>query len=222
MPVEYSGAAYRFGHSMIRAEYEVHDQHTVPIFANEGYQDLRGNRPVPEDLWIDWNYFFEIPGMSTPDDRHMARKIDTQLSLPLSTLPPTVVAPTAGAITSLAELNLLRGERLGLPAGQDVAVAMGLKPLTNQQLGLTDPGWKGKAPLWFYVLKEAELLGGHRVPVEEEPADGEADEDEVEDEVPHEEEPEVEEPEDDEEPELLQPGEAPDPAATSPVPGPVT
>jgi hypothetical protein len=163
MPVEYSGAAYRFGHSMIRAEYEVHDQHTVPIFANEGYQDLRGNRPVPEDLWIDWNYFFEIPGMSTPDDRNTARRIDTQLSLPLSTLPPTVVAPTAGAITSLAERNLLRGKRLGLPAGQDVAVAMGLEPLTNQQLGLTDPGWKGKAPLWFYVLKEAELLGGHRL-----------------------------------------------------------
>ena len=163
MPVEYSGAAYRFGHSMIRAEYEVHDQHTVPIFANEGYQDLRGNRPVPDDLWIDWNYFFEIPGMSTPDDRNMSRKIDTQLSLPLSKLPPTVVAPTAGAITSLAERNLLRGKRLGLPAGQDVAVAMGLKPLTNQQLGLTDPGWKGKAPLWFYVLKESELLGGNRL-----------------------------------------------------------
>ncbi|TFV63390.1 peroxidase [Geodermatophilus sp. DF01-2] len=163
MPVEYSGAAYRFGHSMIRAEYEVHDERTVPIFANEGYQDLRGNRPVPDDLWIDWNYFFEIPGMSTPDDRNMARKIDTQLSLPLSTLPPTVVAPTAGAIVSLAERNLLRGKRLGLPAGQDVAAAIGLEPLPNQELGLTDPGWKGKAPLWFYVLKEAELLGGDRL-----------------------------------------------------------
>ncbi len=163
MPVEYSGAAYRFGHSMIRAEYEVHDQHTFPIFGNEGHQDLRGNRRIPEDLWIDWNYFFEIPGMSTPDDRNMARKIDTQLSLPLSTLPPTVVAPTAGAIVSLAERNLLRGKRLGLPAGQDVAAAMGLRPLTNQQLGLTDPGWRGKAPLWFYVLKEAELLGGDRL-----------------------------------------------------------
>ncbi len=40
---------------------------------------------------------------------------------------------------------------------------MGLTPLTNRQLGLTDPGWRGKAPLWFYVLKEAELLGGHRL-----------------------------------------------------------
>ena len=26
-------------------------------------EDLRGSRPVPADMWIDWNYFFEIPGM---------------------------------------------------------------------------------------------------------------------------------------------------------------
>ena len=141
MPVEYSGAAYRFGHSMIRAEYEVQDGHTVPIFGQDGYEDLRGNRPIPASLWIDWNYFFEIPGMNTPDDRNMARLIDTQLSLPLFTLPSTVVAPTADAIVALAERNLLRGKRLGLPAGQDVAAAMGLKPLTNAQLGLTDAGW---------------------------------------------------------------------------------
>jgi hypothetical protein len=163
MPVEYSGAAYRFGHSMIRAEYEVQDGHTVPIFGQDGYEDLRGNRQIPPSLWIDWNYFFEIPGMNTPDDRNMARRIDSQLSLPLFKLPSTVVAPTAGAIVALAERNLLRGKRLGLPAGQDVATAMGIKPLTNAQLGLTEPGWKGKAPLWFYILKESELLGGKKI-----------------------------------------------------------
>ena len=163
MPVEYAGAAYRFGHSMIRAEYEVQDGHTVAIFAQDGYEDLRGNRQIPASLWIDWNYFFEIPGVNSPDDRNMSRRIDTQLSLPLFKLPPTVVAPTAGAIIALAERNLLRGKRLGLPAGQDVAVAMGIPPLTNAQLGLTEPGWKNKAPLWFYILKESELLGGKKL-----------------------------------------------------------
>ena len=163
MPIEYAGAAYRFGHSMIRAEYEVQDGHTVPIFGQDGYEDLRGNRQIPASLWIDWNYFFDIPGMDSPDDRNMSRLIDTQLSLPLAKLPSTVVAPTQGAIVALAERNLLRGKRLGLPAGQDVAVAMGVAPLTNAQLGLTEPGWKGKAPLWFYILKEAELLGGHKL-----------------------------------------------------------
>jgi Animal haem peroxidase len=163
MPIEYAGAAYRFGHSMIRAEYEMQDGHTVPIFGQDGYEDLRGNRPIPATLWADWNYFFDIPGMDAPDDRNMSRLIDTQLSLPLYKLPPTVVAPTKDAIIALAERNLLRGKRLGLPAGQDVAAAMGVPPLTNAQLGLTEPGWNGKAPLWFYVLKEAELLGGRKL-----------------------------------------------------------
>jgi hypothetical protein len=158
MPIEYSGAAYRYGHSMIRAEYEMQDGHTVPIFGRDGFEDLRGNRPIPANLWADWNYFFDIPGLEPPDDRNMSRLIDTQLSLPLFTLPPTVVAPTAKAIVALAERNLMRGKRLGLPCGQDVATAMGVTPLTNQQLGLKQPGWGGKAPLWYYVLKEAELV----------------------------------------------------------------
>lgn len=163
MPIEYSGAAYRFGHSMIRAEYEMQDARTVPIFAPDGQADLRGSRPVPADLWADWNYFFDIPGVSAPDDRNMARLIDTQLSLPLASLPSTVVAPVTGAIVALAERNLLRGKQLGLPSGQDVAAAMQVAPLSNDELGLTDPRWGGRAPLWFYVLKEAELLGGRRL-----------------------------------------------------------
>ncbi len=159
MPVEYSVAAYRFGHSMIRAEYEMHESTTLPVFGPQG-GDLRGSRPLPGNAWADWNYFYEIPKLEAPDDRNMTRCIDTQLSLPLTNLPPTVVAHIDGAILSLAERNLIRGKRLGLPAGQDVATAMGITPLSNAQLGLTDPRWAGKAPLWYYVLKEAELGGG--------------------------------------------------------------
>ena len=159
MPIEYSVAAYRFGHSMIRGEYEVHDQLTLPIFGQEG-RDLRGSRPFPPDLRIDWNYFFELPGVQPPDDRNFARLIDTQLSMPLAFLPPTVVAPAADAITALAARNLLRGKMVGLPSGQDVAKKMKLTPLSNDELGLTDPRWGGAAPLWFYILKESELLGG--------------------------------------------------------------
>ena len=58
---------------------------------------------------------------------------------------------------SLAERNLLRGKRLGLPSYQDVAEAMGITPYTNAQLGLTNPDWGGQAPLWFGILKESEL-----------------------------------------------------------------
>jgi hypothetical protein len=35
---------------------------------------------------------------------------------------------------------------------------MGVDALSNEQLGLgDDPGWEGQAPLWFYILKEAEI-----------------------------------------------------------------
>jgi hypothetical protein len=160
MPIEYSVAAYRFGHSMIRAEYEMHESHTLPVFGPDGGEDLRGSRPLPGNAAADWNYFFEIPNLEAPDDRNMTRMIDTKLSLPLANLPSTVVAHIDGAILALAQRNLLRGKWLGLPAGQDVATAMGVPPIPNERLGLTDARWGGKSPLWYYVLKEAELGGG--------------------------------------------------------------
>lgn len=158
MPIEYAAGAYRFGHSMIRPEYEMNDAHTRRVFSPDG-DDLRGSRPVPKELHADWSYFFDLPGVPRPDGLNFSRLIDTRVAEPLHTLPATVVTDP---VVNLAERNLLRGQRLGLPAGQDVAVAMGIRALDNTDLGLTDPSWGGKAPLWFYVLKEAELIEGGR------------------------------------------------------------
>ncbi|BBE21891.1 myeloperoxidase [Arthrobacter sp. MN05-02] len=162
IPLEFSVCAYRFGHSMIRAEYEMHDNTTFPLFGRTG-QDLRGSRPLPYDARADWSYFFDIPGLEPPMGRNTARLLDTQLSFPLANLPPTVVAHIDGAIYALAHRNLLRGVQLGLPAGQDVAKALGVPPIPNTRLGLYEPEWGNKAPLWFYILKEAELQGGRHL-----------------------------------------------------------
>ena len=72
MPLEYAVAAFRFGHSMIRPEYEMHDGSIVKIFGTAG-NDLRGSCPLTSEVEIDWNYFFEIPGMDPPDDRRPGR-----------------------------------------------------------------------------------------------------------------------------------------------------
>jgi hypothetical protein len=166
MPIEYSVAAYRFGHSMVRAAYLLNAREerpvVAPIFGAAG-SDLRGSQPLPRRLEIDWKHLFVVPEQEDAL-RNQARLIDGKLSLPLFNLPPTVVQD---AVTSLAERNLTRGKDFGLPAGQDIARAMGVTPLSNAELGLpnpTDPGWEGKAPLWFYILKEAELRhGGERL-----------------------------------------------------------
>jgi len=66
MPVEFSVAAYRFGHSMIRPAYRINTTvaNDIPIFVPAPHPaptaDLRGFRPLPQDWEIDWSFFFQI------------------------------------------------------------------------------------------------------------------------------------------------------------------
>ena len=78
---------------------------------------------------------FRVSGAPT-SPRNAARLIDTKLAIPLLNLPPTVLKDP---MVSLAQRNLIRGKRLGLPAGQDVAKLMKMKPLSASELGLPDP-----------------------------------------------------------------------------------
>jgi hypothetical protein len=67
----------------------------------------------------------------------------------------------------LARRNLLRGYHLSIPTGQSVAAAMGVAPLSADEVRLgnrgplnqvlEDNGFLERTPLWYYVLKEAEV-----------------------------------------------------------------
>jgi hypothetical protein len=186
MPLEFSAAAYRFGHSMIRPGYRLNDDVLLPIFADEdesGTTSLRGFRE-PNTAWgLDWGRYIDIddrpngtvdPETGPDEDAfrrlQLAYRIDTSVVKPLSNL-PTDIADRI--IKSLIERNLVRGWRLRLPSGQDVARAMGVEPLESVFIGSFEDGadtaefidlnnnedpnlarFAQNCPLWVYILAE--------------------------------------------------------------------
>jgi hypothetical protein len=161
IPVEFSAGAFRFAHSMIRSDYQVRDPgDTKQILAEPRTLDdtkhLSGHRPLRPELEIDWSLFFAL------DERkpQPSRNIDRQLSNVLKQLPTPVNLDRVGLI----ELDVRRGRALGLPSGHDVARAMGAPVLTDADCPLPPP--LKHAPLWYYVLCEAESAlgaGGKRL-----------------------------------------------------------
>ena len=159
MPLEFSGAVYRFGHSKVRAAY---DGFNAPNQGGDlGLLFSRARQPLTSDWVIDWTHFVKPEtNMIRP------RPIDTLLTELLFTLLPAQVIDKDFE-PNLAIRNLLRGYILRLPTGQAVANYMasdGISPMTRDDMNsvpeiqykvLEDTGLIDNTPLWFYILAEA-------------------------------------------------------------------
>lgn len=195
MPIEFSVAAYRLGHSMIREQYNWNrifraggatSASLVLLFQFTGTSGTLSPPPstpndresgdfeqLPSNWTVDFRrlYNFTEVGRAdlTPPEGapNITMKIDTQLVNPLKNLPhgsAGVPSSTPPEELNLAFRNLIRANMVELASGQQMAALMGIAPLSAAKLtqglpaALKSVGTQ--TPLWYYILREAELNGG--------------------------------------------------------------
>ncbi len=206
MPIEFSVAAFRFGHTMVREHYEWNFVFKAPsgptaatllalftFSGTSGNFDAGSNLDIPntgsfEGLpsnWVaDWRRLFDFTPLGQAnldlgpgETLNLARRIDTKLVDPLAKLPTGSFGGFGTAHPAielnLAFRNLMRAGMVALASGQQMAAQMGITPLSADEIlngkdgavldGLSSAqagDFTANTPLWFYILREAELAGG--------------------------------------------------------------
>lgn len=173
MPIEFSVAAFRFGHTTVRDAYPANESQLDIELFDERF-GTNGFSALPQELGVDWRFQLEVDPCIDPV---RMKAFDHLLPNELMAMPDPVVGKTSANNRSLAFRNLARGRSLGLASGEDVAKALAphyptISPLTLTQLfapedfpgkaALAERGQElakeaGGTPLFFYLMREAQL-----------------------------------------------------------------
>jgi len=194
MPVEFSVAAFRFGHVQIRETYDIAQGvqfKSIPV------NKLFGpNKYATFKRAVDWTLFFPFDGkqyqLSRPLGFRMARalldlssgknphRIRAQSVLSGEDLTEVLESPELDRdeTASLAYLDLRRGQSFDLPPGTSVAFQIGLpadqilepaeawRPINKVLIKMGKPPVPDdtSVPLWLYILIEARKSNEGRPP----------------------------------------------------------
>ena len=113
---------------------------------------------VAPERSVDWWLLFDLP-RRPPAQR--SKRMDGRLPASLINLPAQITGEVDDeAYHSLAARDLQRGQAIGLPSGEAVARHLGVEQLDPADIGLARHGWRDETPLWFYILREAEVANG--------------------------------------------------------------
>lgn len=167
IPVEFSQAAFRFGHSMVRDKYLLGPDHSDVNLSQMFWMGRKG--ALPPALAVDWNRFF--------DRGHGSMWIDSGIVPGLYHLPPEsirlFVKDASDTMDSLPLRTLTRGKATRLATGQHACLALCPDDLMSDpekaMQGGYDP-WAplrkeqlaSRTPLWYYILLESEIKGKGR------------------------------------------------------------
>jgi hypothetical protein len=171
LPVEFTQAAFRFGHSMVQNEYSLQGRGRIPL--TDLLLKTEPGTPSPvltADKVIDWELFVRDISRANRADN-----IDTLIADAMYHLPPASLAVfwAKRPLTvdmPLPAITLLRGSRIGLPSGQELCAAYKIEPLREDKIAFNQKAYDlfkehdmlARTPLWYYVLREAEILGVHK------------------------------------------------------------
>ena len=169
MPVEFSHAAFRFGHAMVRPHYRINDQ--LRDFSGGGVQgdktgtislknalDATSNDrlvtllPFDRHWWVEWRHFFRFPGLGQEPQfaRHIAPFMEGEMAR------EDLVAHFDQADKGgLAYRDLIRSAEIGTQTVDALYREVDLRGLSSPG-GLQDPALR-RALILEWLLQRGEL-----------------------------------------------------------------